>query len=138
MNDILFELLKLIVMIAVLLIMRYAIPWIRSRIGVEKMAEIEKWAEKAVLMAQQVYWEKSGEERKEIVTKFLQEMLIAKNISISEEQLNILIEAAVKQMKIEEGRDTAPNTADSSRQASKHDKGINPYPAEEKTEMEEL
>ena len=45
MNDVLFELLKLIVMIAVLLIMRYAIPWIRSRIGVEKMAEIEKWAE---------------------------------------------------------------------------------------------
>lgn len=138
MNDVLFELLKLIVMIAVLLIMRYAIPWIRSRIGAEKMAEIEKWAEKAVLMAQQVYWEKSGEERKEIVTKFLQEMLIAKNISISEEQLNILIEAAVKQMKIEEGRDTAPNTSNSSRQASKHDKGINPYPAEEKTEMEEL
>ena len=40
MNDILFELLKLIVMIAVLLVMRYAIPWLRSRIGVEKMAEI--------------------------------------------------------------------------------------------------
>ena len=36
MNDILFELLKLIVMIAVLLVMRYAIPWLRSRIGVEK------------------------------------------------------------------------------------------------------
>lgn len=46
MNDVLFELLKLIVMIAVLLIMRYAIPWIRSRIGVEKMAEIEKMGRK--------------------------------------------------------------------------------------------
>lgn len=138
MNDILFELLKLIVMIAVLLVMRYAIPWLRSRICVEKMAEIEKWAEKAVLMAQQVYWEKSGEERKEIVTKFLQEILIAKNISISAEQLNILIEAAVKQMKIEEGRDTAPNMSNSSRQASKHDKGNNTYPTDEKAEMEEL
>ena len=138
MNDILFELLKLIVMIAVLLVMRYAIPWLRSRIGVEKMAEIEKWAEKAVLMAQQVYWEKSGEERKEIVTKFLQEMLIAKNISISAEQLNILIEAAVKQMKIEEGRDTAPNMPNSQRQASKQDKGMNAYQAEEKAEMEKI
>ena len=67
MNDILFELLKLIVMIAVLLVMRYAIPWLRARIGAEKIAEIEKWAKKAVLMAQQVYWNKSGEERKEIV-----------------------------------------------------------------------
>lgn len=117
MNDILFELLKLIVMIAVLLVMRYAIPWLRARISVEKMTEIEKWAEKAVLMAQQVYWNKSGEERKEIVTEFLREMLIAKNISISGEQLEILIEAAVKQMKIEEGRNTVSKQAENDKSA---------------------
>lgn len=117
MNDILFELLKLIVMIAVLLVMRYAIPWLRARIGAEKMAEIEKWAKKAVLMAQQVYWNKSGEERKEIVTEFLREMLIAKNISISGEQLEILIEAAVKQMKIEEGRNTVSKQAENDKSA---------------------
>lgn len=117
MNDILFELLKLIVMIAVLLVMRYAIPWLRARIGAEKITEIEKWAEKAVLMAQQVYWNKSGEERKEIVTEFLREMLIAKNISISGEQLEILIEAAVKQMKIEEGRNTVSKQAENDKSA---------------------
>lgn len=117
MNDILFELLKLIVMIAVLFVMRYAIPWLRARIGVEKMTEIEKWAEKAVLMAQQVYWNKSGEERKEIVTEFLREMLIVKNISISGEQLEILIEAAVKQMKIEEGRNTVSKQAGNDKSA---------------------
>ena len=117
MNDILFELLKLIVMIAVLLVMRYEIPWLRARIGAEKIAEIEKWAKKAVLMAQQVYWNKSGEERKEIVTEFLREMLIAKNISISGEQLEILIEAAVKQMKIEEGRNTVSKQAENDKSA---------------------
>lgn len=117
MNDILFELLKLIVMIAVLLVMRYAIPWLRARIGAEKITEIEQWAEKAVLMAQQVYWNKSGEERKEIVTEFLREMLIAKNISISGEQLEILIEAAVKQMKIEEGRNTVSKQAENDKSA---------------------
>ena len=117
MNEILFELLKLIVMIAVLLVMRYAIPWLRARIGAEKIAEIEKWAKKAVLMAQQVYWNKSGEERKEIVTEFLREMLIAKNISISGEQLEILIEAAVKQMKIEEGRNTVSKQAENDKSA---------------------
>ena len=117
MNDILFELLKLIVMIAVLLVMRYAIPWLRARIGAEKIAEIEKWAKKAVLMAQQVYWNKSGEERKEIVTEFLREMLIAKNISISGEQLEILIEAAVKQLKIEEGRNTVSKQAENDKSA---------------------
>ena len=35
-------------------------------------------------------------------TEFLREILIAKNISISEEQLNVLIEAAVKEMKMQE------------------------------------
>ena len=43
-----------------------------------------------------------GAEKKAIVTDLLKEMLTAKNISITDEQLNILIEAAVKQMKMEE------------------------------------
>ena len=37
-----------------------------------------------------------------VYTDLLKEMLTAKNISITDEQLNILIEAAVKQMKMEE------------------------------------
>ena len=36
------------------------------------------------------------------LTEFLKEILIAKNIALSDEQLDVLIEAAVKQMKIEE------------------------------------
>ena len=45
---------------------------------------------------------KRNNEKKAIVTDLLKEMLTAKNISITDEQLNILIEAAVKQMKMEE------------------------------------
>ena len=36
------------------------------------------------------------------MTEFLKEILMAKNIALSDEQLDVLIEAAVKQMKIEE------------------------------------
>lgn len=80
----------------------YAIMSMPSRIEQDKTAAIEKMVTQAVLYAQQVLTSKSGAEKKAIVTDLLKEMLTAKNISITDEQLNILIEAAVKQMKMEE------------------------------------
>ncbi len=102
MNEMIFEILKLIVMIAVFIVTCYLIPWVRGKIGQDKLDEITKWVNAAVLMAQQVYFAKTGAERKAIVVDLLKNILIAKNISISDEQLDILIEAAVKAMRIEE------------------------------------
>ena len=102
MNDIIFEVIKIVVMVAVLVITRYLVPWIREKIGADKMMEIEKWVRFAVLKAQQVMQSATGEDKKAYVTEFLKQLLIAKNISLSDEQLEVLIEAAVKQMKIEE------------------------------------
>lgn len=107
MNEILFETLKLVVMVATLIVVRYFIPLIKARIDDQKLQTISKWAEKAALSTQQLLWAKPGTDRKAEVTKFLKELLIAKNISISDEQLNILIEAAVKQMKISENAGVA-------------------------------
>lgn len=102
MDEIIFQVIKLAVMLSALLITRYAVPWIKKKIDLERLNEIEKWAEKAVLKAQQVFKAKPGAERKAYVTEFLKELLIAKNIALSDEQLDILIEAAVKQMKMKE------------------------------------
>ncbi len=102
MNDILFEILKVAVMFAALVVTRYLIPLIREKIGADKMKQIVQWAKNAVLMAQQVHWSRAGEDRKAIVTEFLKGILTAKNISVSDEQLDILIEAAVKEMKMQE------------------------------------
>lgn len=102
MNEIIFELLKLVVMLAVFVTTCYLVPWIRGKIGQDRLDEITKWVNVAVLMAQQVYYAKSGAERKAIVVEMLKNILIAKNISITDEQLDMLIEAAVKQMKINE------------------------------------
>ncbi|MCM1559622.1 MAG: phage holin [Butyrivibrio sp.] len=102
MNEIIFEVIKIIVMVAALVVARYLVPWLKEKIGIDKLAQVEKWARYAVEMAQQVHWSQPGEDRKAIVTEFLREILIAKNISISEEQLDVLIEAAVKEMKMQE------------------------------------
>ena len=42
MNDIIFEALKLLIMVCVAVIARYVIPWLKSRIEQDKMAAIEK------------------------------------------------------------------------------------------------
>ena len=102
MSEITMEILKLIVMLAVILVTRYLVPCIKELIGAKQMEEIRAWTKDAVLMAQQVYDAKSGPDRKAIVVELIKKMLIKKNIDISEEQLDILIEAAVKAMKMKD------------------------------------
>lgn len=112
MNDIIFEIVKVVVMVAALVITRYLVPWLKEKIGADKLAVAEKWARYAVLKAQQVLWAESGKDRKAYVTEFLKEILTAKNIALSDEQLDVLIEAAVKQMKIEENSGIVIDTVD--------------------------
>lgn len=103
MNEIIFEVLRLVVLLAVFVVTCYLIPWIRGKIGQDRMDAVTGWVNAAVLMAQQVYHAKTGAERKAIVIDLLKEILMAKNISISDRQLDMLIEAAVKAMKMKEG-----------------------------------
>lgn len=102
MSEMMMEILKVIVMLAVLLVIKYLIPLIKAQIGAKQMDEIRAWVKDTVLMAQQVYDAKSGPERKAIVVDLLHNILIKKNIDISEEQINTLIEAAVKAMKMQD------------------------------------
>lgn len=104
MNEIIFEVVKVVVMVAVLVITRYMLPWIKGKIDAEKLVAAEKWVRYAVLKAQQVLCEQGGQDKKAYVTEFLKEILMAKNIALSNEQLDVLIEAAVKQMKLEENK----------------------------------
>lgn len=102
MDEIIFEVIKIVVMVVALVVARYLVPWLKEKIGADRMAQIEKWTKYAVEMAQQVHWSQPGKDRKAIVTEFLREILTAKNISISDEQLDVLIEAAVKEMKMQD------------------------------------
>ena len=104
MSDITFEALKLIVMVAVLLITKYLIPYLQTIVKAEQVAEIQTWVEQTVLMVQQVYGAEPGEERKKLVIALVENILNEKGIQMTGEQINILIEAAVKQMKMAEGR----------------------------------
>lgn len=103
MSEILLQAAALMVMICAALGSAYVIPFIRRTAGGETMAEIAEWAERAVLFAQQTMQAKTGAERKTYVLKFLTQLVADKKCPITEEQIDILIESAVKGMKIAEG-----------------------------------
>lgn len=99
MNEILFELLKLVLIVSIIVGMEYFIPWVKESTNLAKHQILMEIVNAAVQYAEQtVLGAGSGAKRKEIVTQFLKNQLKAKNISISDEQLNALIESAVYTM----------------------------------------
>lgn len=100
MNEILFEVLKAVVIISFMVLSAYGIPYLKALIEKSKYAQVVGWVGKAVLMAEQtVLGSKEGAQRKAIVIDFIKRLLLQKNISITDEQLSTLIEAAVFTMK---------------------------------------
>lgn len=100
MNEILFEILKAVMIVIIALVGRYGIPYLKQLAENKKCDWVVKWVEIAVDATEQtVFGDKKGTERKVIVTKFIKKLLLQKNISMSDEQLDNLIEAAVFAMK---------------------------------------
>lgn len=96
MNEMLFEILKAVLMLAIVLLTRYAIPYVKSLVEDSKYSWLAKWVELSVKSAEQtILGNKTGAEKKAFVTDFIKKLLIQKNITISDEQLNTLIESAV-------------------------------------------
>lgn len=92
------ELLKLTIMIATLVVTRYVVPWIKAKTQSDTMSVLIDWAIQAVLAAEQAHQAESGPERKAIVTRFIKQILEQKNLALSDEEIDVMIEAAVKQM----------------------------------------
>lgn len=101
MSDIIFETINLAIMIIAAVVAKHLVPWLKEKIGTEKLNTIAQWAEKAVLYAEQIMTAATGEEKKDAVTAILKEIVETNHISITDEQIEILIESAVKQMNMD-------------------------------------
>lgn len=95
MNNQTYELVELAVKLIFGLLAVYVVPVI-SRALKQKLAQNE--VGKAVLAAQQTLWQKSGAERKELAMTVAREALDDLHISMSDDQLSNIIEAAVYQL----------------------------------------
>lgn len=100
MNESTYRLIELAVRLIAGLLALYVIPVV-SRAIKQRLAQSE--VGKAVLAAQQTLWAKSGTERKEFAMKAARAALDELHISMSDEQLSLLIEAAVQEMHISKG-----------------------------------
>ena len=99
MNETTFRLVELAVRLVFGVLAVYVVPVVAGAI---KQMLAESAVGKAVLAAQQTLWEKSGEERKEFAMKVAREALDALHISMSDDQLSTLIEAAVRELRMAE------------------------------------
>lgn len=103
MNDKVFELILAIIPVLGVIITGFVIPFIKEKIGSEKLAKYEYWAKTAVNAAEMLFTSSgSGADKKAYVISFLDNMFNKNKTVITEQQIELLIESAVKQMKIEE------------------------------------
>ena len=101
MNELLFNVVCAMVSLAVGTIIRYLIPWIKEQIQGTKLEEVITWAYKFVQAAEQTII--GGAEKKAYVTEKLREILMAKNLSLSNSQIDALIEGIVNELYPKEG-----------------------------------
>lgn len=99
MNDLTFNILKIVISVCVALITYKVIPYIKCRMQSARYAELLEMIDIAVRAAEQtVSGSGMGVLKKDNVVIFLNKWLYEKGIKISQEQLNHLIEAAVFNM----------------------------------------
>ena len=103
MDEYVFKIVLAITSLLSTLVAGVLIPLIKEKIGAEKLAKYEYWANLAVRAAEMMWTESGcGEDKKKYVVDFLNNMFNKNKVIITEQQLEILIESAVKQMKLEE------------------------------------
>lgn len=103
MDDKVFQIILAIIPVLCTILTVYIIPLIRGKIGTENLAKYEYWVNIGVRAAEMIWKETGhGADKKQYVVDFMNKMFNSKKIVITEEQINLLIESAVKNMKIEE------------------------------------
>lgn len=104
MDEIIMEALKLMLMLISFVVCAYLLPWIRQKVGETKMEQLEQYVQQAVYAVQQLFWQKTGDERRAKAIELIADWCAKNNISVTQDQIRVLIEAAVKGMHIAEGK----------------------------------
>lgn len=101
MNDLTFQILKIVLSVCSCLITLYLIPYVNRLSQNSKFQEVIKTVNIAVLAAEQtIKGDGKGAEKKEMAINYVSSWLSTHSIDISKEQIDGLIEAAVYGMNI--------------------------------------
>lgn len=95
-HKILVDIIDILIIVVMLLISKYVVPWIKS---VEKIDIISEWALKFVKTAQNIITgEKKGSEKREYVTALLSEKSKELGLNLSEDEIRVFLEDAYTTM----------------------------------------
>lgn len=99
MSEALFNIILLCIPVLGAVITGVVLPLIKSRISAAQLSVIAKWVEKAVQAAEILFdAPQSGDAKRAYVIRFVCKMFNDKKEVITEEQIRILLEAALQQM----------------------------------------
>ena len=102
MNQIIYEVIRAALVISIMVLVRYVVPLLKRKINGTELELIYDWSVKAVKAAEQTNaGVHTGGYKKALVKDFLTQVAKENKISITDEQLENLIESAVYAMKEE-------------------------------------
>ena len=100
MDEILFECIKAVLIVGLMAVIRYVIPYLKAKTKASDLDMVYEWVLKAVEAQEQTVTESgAGSYKKSQVWNFIWSFVESKQINITEEQLDNLIESAVYAIK---------------------------------------
>lgn len=101
-TDLFIKIMGAVLTIIAALISAYIVPFIKSKIGTEELAKLITYIDITVKCADQIFTPEQFAEKKQYVLGLVNNFIKSKlNISLTEEDIDALIEGAVKQLRIE-------------------------------------
>lgn len=90
---------KAVLTIAIALVTGVVIPWIRNKIGADKFAKLEEYTDLAVRTAEMIFTIEEWKEKKEYVLEYVSGKAKEIGLDMSAEDINVLIEGIVNEVK---------------------------------------
>lgn len=82
-------------------IVRFAIPFLRTKMSVDQIATLKQVVNIAVYAAEQILGPKMGKDKKAFALEYAKKLLSKFNLTFDEAAIDAAIEAQVKELKIE-------------------------------------
>lgn len=112
MDERLFQVILTLIPVLGAIVTYFIVPFLKAKIGNEKFNQYKEWAILGVKAAEMIWVETGhGADKKAYVVDFLNKLFNKNKVVITEEQINVLIEAAVQELNNNKVKELKPEEA---------------------------